>query len=124
MAANTKKLDTLKAEVDARKQEVATAQAHLDEAEAAFYAFQRECNRTRKPSPAQLALLKRLAAGNTVRENRYRFGTYYIATENGNEPVRWSVLFGLVEREAVSDIDERKVYRITEHGRSFLQPST
>lgn len=124
MATKQQKLESLRAAVVTCQNEVAEAQARLNDAAKARYAFEREINRSQKPTPAMLTVLKQMAEGAILRENSYDYGSYYLSTDNGNPKVRASLFYGLRAREAIEETEDRRTYRITEHGKSFLQHST
>lgn len=120
---NTKSLkariEELKEIIAQAKKEAGEAEARVQAAESERYDLERQMKRAEKPTPAMLAVLTQMADGIVLRENRYDYGHFYLQTA-GNPKVRASLFYGIQSREAIEPHEEKKTYRISEHGREIL----
>lgn len=111
----------LKEIIQQAKKEAGEAHARVNAAEGERYQLEREMKRAERASPAMLEVLKQMADGIVLRENRYNRGNFYLQTDRGNPKVRGSVFYGLQSREVIEQRpEESRTYRISDHGREVL----
>lgn len=97
-------LDELREETAYWKAEVERVKARESDAIGRYYQAEREIKRNKKPTPGQLAILRKLADGAALKED-YRFrGRYLYWWQNGSERgyVSSATYYGILNRELTS----------------------
>lgn len=109
----------LLAQIERQETIIAEATECLKALRAALSTLHREAQRNKKPTPAMLDVLAKLAAGDGIYESKGGRSHRFLST---GERVKGSVMIGLGERECIQwRIEESNwVARITDHGRAVL----
>ncbi len=114
----------LLAEIEHQEAVIAEATDRLKALRVDARALRRETLRNKKPTPAMLDVLAKLAAGDAVRRSvgTRNWKSYYKFISTGDR-VAESVIDGLRDRECIQWRTEERanqVARITDHGRAVL----
>ena len=112
----------LLAEIELQEAVIAEAAERLKTLRVEVYALRRETLRNKKPTPAMLDALARLAAGDGIYEYESKGDRSHRFLSTGDR-VGGSVMIGLGDRECIQwRIEECSnwVARITDHGRAVL----
>ena len=110
----------LLAEIEHQEAVIAEATERLKVLRVEVRALRRETLRNKKPTPAMLDALARLAAGDGIYESKGARPHRFLST---GDRVKGSVMIGLGDRECIQwRIEEfaNRVARITDHGRAVL----
>ena len=112
------------AEIEHQEAVIAKATERLKALRVDVYALRRDALRNKKPTPAMLDVLAKLAAGDGVRRSvGTRDSKSYYRLLSTAERVPESAIDGLKERECIQWRTEERanqVARITDHGRAVL----
>ena len=110
----------LLAEIEHQEAVIAEATERLEALRVDARALRRETLRNKKPTPAMLDALARLAAGDGIYESKGDRSHRFLST---GDRVKGSVMIGLGDRECIQWRTEECsnwVARITDHGRAVL----
>ena len=110
----------LLAQIERQETIIAEATECLKALRAALSTLHREAQRNKKPTPAMLDALARLAAGDGIYESKGARPHRFLST---GDRVKGSVMIGLADRECIqwrTEGGSNWVARITDHGRAVL----
>jgi hypothetical protein len=115
-------IEELQGVVDRLKEEEADLKIRLSEAELNLWNARNEIKRNAKPTPSMLSVLRIMAEGWPLHQNRYNYDFYIHNPQGRSTKIRNSVFFGLTEREAIAKSEVVKdEWCISVHGRAILE---